>query len=216
MWTQNYDRTLSSDNIFALQDDISQHVAAAVAGASGIVSRADLKQSETTGRPSLTAYECVLLSYSYNRTVDPNIHSRARECLEKLHAAGVKLYLASGTDTADVVAEAQALGYAHLFEGQIFGAVGDVKIEAKRVVMKQIIGEHRLSGHEFVTFGDGPVEIRETHKHAGIAIGVASDEVRRFGANFTKRARLIRAGADLVIPDFSQLDKLLALLSIHE
>ena len=140
----------------------------------------------------------------------------ARECLEKLHAADVKLYLASGTDTADVVAEAQALGYAHLFEGQIFGAVGDVKIEAKRVVMERIIAEHKLVGHEFVTFGDGPVEIRETHKRAGIAIGVASDEVRRFGPNFTKRARLIRAGADLIISDFTELKKILNVLQINQ
>ena len=136
----------------------------------------------------------------------------ARQFLEKLHAAGVKLYLASGTDTADVVAEAQALGYAHLFEGQIFGAVGDVKIEAKRVVMERIIAEHKLVGHEFVTFGDGPVETRETHRCGGIAIGVASDEVRRFGPNFTKRARLIRAGADLIISDFTELKKILNVL----
>ena len=83
VWTQNYDRSLSSENIFALQDDISQHVAGAIAGAAGIVSRADRRQSETAGHPSLSAYECVLLSYGYNRTLDPDIHSRARDCLER-------------------------------------------------------------------------------------------------------------------------------------
>jgi len=45
-------------------------------------------------------------------------------------------------------------------------------------------------------------------------VGLASDEIRRFGMNPSKRSRLIRAGADLVIPDFSQLEKLLELLGI--
>ena len=138
----------------------------------------------------------------------------ARQLLEKLYANGVKLYLASGTDQADVIAEAEGLGYAHLFEDRIFGAVGDVKVEAKRVVLERIIRQHKLDGPEFVTFGDGPVEMRETHKRGGVTVGIASDEVRRFGLNSAKRARLIRAGADLIIPDFSQLEQLLRTLGI--
>ncbi len=138
----------------------------------------------------------------------------ARKMLEALRAAGVKLYLASGTDEADVVAEAEALGYAHCFEGRIFGAVGDIKVEAKRVVLERIFADHGLSGPELVTFGDGPVEIRETRKRGGVAVGVASDESRRFGLNLAKRARLIRAGADLVVGDFSQMDRLLGVLKI--
>jgi phosphoglycolate phosphatase-like HAD superfamily hydrolase len=53
--------------------------------------------------------------------------------LEKLHKAGVKLYLASGTDEEDVKNEARILGYDHLFEGGIYGAVGDVTKEAKKL-----------------------------------------------------------------------------------
>jgi hypothetical protein len=53
------------------------------------------------------------------------------------------------------------------------------------------------------------VEIRETRKRGGFSIGVASDEVRRFGLNLTKRSRLIRAGASLIVPDYSQLAYLL-------
>ncbi len=139
----------------------------------------------------------------------------ARRLLESLHARGIKLYLASGTDVDDVKSEAQAMGYADLFEGRIFGAVGDVKVEAKRVVLDRIISEHGLSGAEFATFGDGPVEMQETRKRGGIAIGVASDELRRFGLNEAKRSRLIRAGADIIVPDFSQLDPLLGLLGLN-
>ncbi|MHC4682260.1 MAG: PfkB family carbohydrate kinase, partial [Planctomycetota bacterium] len=46
--------------------------------------------------------------------------------LKALRQKGVKLYLASGTDHEDVVAESEALGYAGLFEGGIHGSVGDV------------------------------------------------------------------------------------------
>lgn len=141
----------------------------------------------------------------------------AVDLLRALHGAGLKLYLASGTDQGDVEAEAAALGYAGLFEGRIYGAVGDITKEAKRIVLDRIlsdIGPEAARGG-LVTFGDGPVELRETHKRGGFAIGLATDEVRRFGMNWTKRTRLIRAGADLIIPDFSQLDRVLALLNIE-
>jgi rfaE bifunctional protein kinase chain/domain len=138
----------------------------------------------------------------------------AEKLIRHLHSRGVKLYLASGTDEPDVVAEATAMGYADVFEGRIYGAVGDVNVEAKRLVLERIIRENALSGHEFVTFGDGPVEIRETRKRDGICIGVCSDEVRGFGFNSAKRGRLIRAGASLLVPDFSQLPQLLTLLQL--
>jgi phosphoglycolate phosphatase-like HAD superfamily hydrolase len=135
--------------------------------------------------------------------------------LGALHAAGVKLYLASGTDEQDVAAEAAALGHAALFDGRIHGAVGDVKVEAKRIVLEKILSEIGRDGAgTLVTFGDGPVEIRETKKRGGYAVGVASDELRRFGWNMKKRARVIKAGADLVVPDFSQWRALLSLLGV--
>ena len=61
-------------------------------------------------------------------------------------------------------------------------------------------------------FGDGPVEMRECRKHDGIAIGIASDELQRHGLGMKKRTRLIKAGAHIIVPDFSQADLLLELL----
>ena len=72
--------------------------------------------------------------------------------------------------------------------------------------------EHKLHGSELLVIGDGPVEIRECRKGNGVAIGIASDEVRRYGLNKEKRSRLIKAGANVIIPDFSQGDLLLKLL----
>jgi sugar/nucleoside kinase (ribokinase family)/phosphoglycolate phosphatase-like HAD superfamily hydrolase len=135
--------------------------------------------------------------------------------LAALDRAGVELHLASGTDQADVEAEAAALGYAGLFKGRIHGSIGDVRHEAKRVALERIladIGPRGLAG--LVTFGDGPVEMRETRRRGGYCVGVASDEARRSGLNPAKRARLIRAGADLVVPDITQHGRLLALLGV--
>ncbi|MGC9352296.1 MAG: PfkB family carbohydrate kinase [Mariniphaga sp.] len=137
--------------------------------------------------------------------------------LEKLHKAGVTLYLASGTDEEDVKNEARILGYDHLFEGGIYGAVGDVTKEAKKMVLDRIlndIGDAKTG--QLVAFGDGPVEIRETRKRGGATVGIASNEVKRHSLNENKRSRLIKAGADVIIPDFSQLPKLLQLLNVNE
>jgi len=135
--------------------------------------------------------------------------------LQILFDSGIKLYLASGTDVEDVIGEARILGYDHLFEGGIYGAVGDVSKEAKKNVLDHLLDIIGESGsRNIVTFGDGPVEIRETNKRGGITVGIASNELRRYGLNEHKRTRLIKAGADIIIPDFSQYPRLLKLLNI--
>lgn len=124
--------------------------------------------------------------------------------LKFLSEKGITLYLASGTDNDDVIAEARAMGYAHLFNGGIYGAIGDISKYSKKMVMEKIINDNNLSGTELITFGDGPVEMRECRKVGGIAVGIASDEIRRHGLSIEKRSRLIKAGAHIIIPDFSQ------------
>ena len=137
--------------------------------------------------------------------------------LKKLYDAGIQLYLASGTDEEDVKAEASALGYDYLFEGRIYGSVGDVTLEAKRIVLNRILDKIGTEATtQLITFGDGPVEIRETRKHGGLTVGVATNELRRYELNPKKRTRLIKAGADIIIPDFSQYLKLLELLNIDK
>ncbi len=135
--------------------------------------------------------------------------------LKKLYDSGIKLYLTSGTDIVDVKHEAAVLGHDYLFEGRIYGAVGDINKEAKRIVLDRLLDSiGRSEASAIVTFGDGPVEIRETQKRGGMTVGIASNELRRYGLNQSKRNRLIKAGADIIVPDFSQADRLLELLNI--
>jgi phosphoglycolate phosphatase-like HAD superfamily hydrolase len=132
--------------------------------------------------------------------------------LRALQGAGLRLYLASGTDEADVKREADCLGYADVFNGGIYGSIGQVAKDAKKIVIERILNEVDGAFDQLIVFGDGPVEIREAKRRGAVAVGVASDELRRFGMNLEKRRRLIRAGADALVPDFSQWQRLWGLL----
>jgi rfaE bifunctional protein kinase chain/domain len=135
--------------------------------------------------------------------------------IERLYQAGIRLYLASGTDQEDVINEARIFGYDHLFEGGIYGAVGDLSKEAKKMVLENILNTIGAANYsQIITFGDGPVEIRETRKKGGLTVGMATDEIKRFGLNEKKRTRLVKAGADIIISDFAQMEKVLDLLNI--
>ena len=136
----------------------------------------------------------------------------ALDFLHALRERGIKLYLASGTDHQDVINETVALGYADLFDGGIYGALGDPTKYSKKMVIERIMTENRLQGPELAVFGDGPVELRESRKRDGLAIAIASDEVRRHGLNIEKRTRLIKAGAQVVVPDFAERQNLLDFL----
>ena len=130
------------------------------------------------------------------------------EFVKKLHANGIKCFLASGTDEKYVIHEADLLGLTPYFE-EISGAQDDYKNFSKKMVIDRIIRTHQLSGNEFISFGDGYVEIENTKSVSGIAVGVATNETERCGIDEWKRNRLIAAGADLIIPDFRDTDSLI-------
>ncbi len=129
------------------------------------------------------------------------------EFIRRLHASGIQCFLASGTDEKYVLHEAGLLGLPPYFKG-IFGAQDDYKSYSKKMVIDRIIQTYHLSGKEFISFGDGYVEIENTKSVDGVAVGVATNEVERCGIDEWKRNRLIAAGADLIIPDFQETDTL--------
>lgn len=133
----------------------------------------------------------------------------SHEFLQSLMDRGLNLFLASGTDLKYVRHEAELLGLTRFFGNQIYGALDDYKNFSKKMVIERIIGDHDLQGDELLGFGDGFVEIEEIKRVGGVAVAVASDEVKRRGINEWKRQRLIQAGADLVIPDFRRHEQLL-------
>ena len=131
------------------------------------------------------------------------------EFLQNLRALGVRCYLASGTDVEFVKNEAELLGVAAHFNGGIFGALRDYKRFSKAMVIQKILTDFNLSGSELLIIGDGYVEIENAKAVGAIAVGVASVEDNVYNMNADKRERLIRAGADIIIPDFREGAKLL-------
>jgi len=136
---------------------------------------------------------------------------RSLDFVRLLHERGITLYVFSGTDRQDVRHEAEVVGAAPYFQ-EIWGALRSFKEYSKEKVIAELIAQHDLHGPEVLTIGDGPVEIRNGKEHGCIAIGVATDEVKRQGWNEEKRERLLRAGADILIPDFSEAEALIAYL----
>ena len=132
--------------------------------------------------------------------------------LELLQKAGYNLYLASGTDEADVIAEAKLLGLERYFGRHIYGARDNETACSKEMVIKQIVAENNLTGAELVSFGDGFVEIELVAGIGGYTVGVATDEARGQGVNQHKRKRLLEAGAAMIIPDFREAEQLAAFL----
>jgi phosphoglycolate phosphatase len=137
----------------------------------------------------------------------------ARAFVEGLCARGIALYLASGTDHVYVVEEAEALDVARYFDGRIYGAQDDSEAHDKARVIEEILTKHHLEGDALLVVGDGPVEIRHAKAHGAVALGVASDEVRRQGLNPRKRERLLDAGADLLVADFLHHEALVSLIA---
>jgi phosphoglycolate phosphatase len=132
--------------------------------------------------------------------------------LEALKARGLTLFLASGTDETFVKQEAELLGVSSFFGERIYGALDDHGKFSKKMIIERILRENNLSGEELLGFGDGFVEIEEVRKVGGVAVAVASDEVKRRGVNAWKRDRLVKAGADIVIPEYREASTLLAFL----
>src|SRR5262249_31990202 len=129
--------------------------------------------------------------------------------LEDLRRRGLTLYLASGTDIQFVRREAELLRLTPFFGDHIYGALDEYQNFSKKMVIDRILRDHRLRGEELLGFGDGFVEIEEIKGVGGVAVAVASDEVTRRGINAWKRERLIRAGADIVIPEYRHYGPLL-------
>ena len=84
--------------------------------------------------------------------------------VEALRSRGMKLYLASGTDVDVYVRASRPWASPKFFDGRIYGSVGDVNVEAKRVVLDRIFRDNAIAPEALVTIGDGPVEMRETQK----------------------------------------------------
>ena len=135
------------------------------------------------------------------------------EMLRGLKEKGVTMYCASGTDDHYCKEEAMLLGVDEFFGEHIYGALDDYKKSSKALVIKNILEQNKLSGEKLLGFGDGFVEIEAVKSIGGYAIGIAIDE-RNLNRQIDerKKSRLLGVGADVIIPDFLDAQKLIEFL----
>ena len=137
----------------------------------------------------------------------------ARPLVDHLHRRGMLLVIASGTELVHLQSETVVLELGHYFGDRVFGPIENDSRFSKEAVLRKLMREHNLRGNELVAIGDGPAEILAVKAVGGLALGVASDEVAMSGnVNQLKRDHLLRAGADLIVPDYRRMDAILSVL----
>ena len=189
-----------------------------------------MQLGEEIARRGGTPQEPLAYKDAYNRRLLPVVEARiaglaagtlsaeplrvpmSLEFLQSLRDMDITCYLASGTDVEFVQNEAKLLGVADFFNGGIFGALREYQKFSKAMVIQNILSDFGLRGSELLIVGDGYVEIENAKAVGAIAIGVASIEDNVYNMNADKRERLIRAGADIIIPDFRDGARLLEYL----
>lgn len=146
------------------------------------------------------------------RRADDFVVHGGRAWLKRLRARGLRLVILSGTREERVREEAELLELTPFFGEHIYGSGAEPEQFSKGDVIARLLREEKAEGARLLSFGDGPVEIRETKAVGGLAIGVASDEEHNGSgtADPWKVRQLTAAGADFVIPDFREPENLMA------
>ena len=147
-------------------------------------------------------------------TIDPDalLVPGARTFLEALRERELRLYLASGTDHADVLEEARLLRIDGFFGDSIFGAQDDYSF-SKALLVRRILASSECAPAELIGFGDGFVEIEEVKKAGGVAVGIATCEPDCIEIDVWKQRRLALAGAAYIVPNFLCQPLLLSIVS---
>ena len=125
-----------------------------------------------------------------------------RAFLENLLGRGLRLCLASGTDDAQVKAEADLLDISRYFKGGVFGSLPDPAAFSKRILIDRILARPGMRPYHLIGFGDGTVEMVEFKRAGMLAVGLATDEPECRITSPWKRRNLIEVGADYIIPNY--------------
>jgi len=83
IWSQKYDRELSAENLFSVQDDIREQIVATLSDLHGVIYSEQSKRNVHRPTASLNAYECLSVALAYDKYLNPEYHLRARESLER-------------------------------------------------------------------------------------------------------------------------------------
>lgn len=129
------------------------------------------------------------------------------------------LYLASGTDIASVKESMKLMGYQKFFGDRIIASGSTMNPDEcpKQIVVETIIADRNLQSGQLLCFGDGVPELEYATTFGGVCVGLLTLDWSHYELqnHFTmdqKRARLINAGAHILVPDYRYVSKLVSIL----
>lgn len=83
LWSKTYDRALTAENVFAIQDDIAAAIVGTIAGAFGVLTQTALEEIKRKPPRDLNSYDCVLLSLAYRQALSLQTFRVARDCAQQ-------------------------------------------------------------------------------------------------------------------------------------
>jgi adenylate cyclase len=83
LWSETFDRALTAENVFAIQDEIAAAIATTLADTYGVLRQEGLAAARRKPPGDLRSYDCVLLAMEWLRTLSLETHRTARDCLER-------------------------------------------------------------------------------------------------------------------------------------
>ncbi len=83
LWAERYERDLTVESVFDIQDEIASHVVTTVAQPHGVIVRPELALVRRKPVEHLDAYDALLLFYDYSARQSPAGHARAFMAIER-------------------------------------------------------------------------------------------------------------------------------------
>ena len=77
-----YEDTLTTSNIFQIQDRITEKIVSSIAQVHGVIYRSELSAISRRQPKQLGAYDCVLKTFEYYRSYSAEEHLSVRSCLQ--------------------------------------------------------------------------------------------------------------------------------------
>ena len=83
LWAETFDRDFTAEDLFEIQDSITEQVVSVIGDAWGVLAQDRLERVRGLGTQNLGSYACVARVQSYFRTFTTDEHLAVRTCLEE-------------------------------------------------------------------------------------------------------------------------------------
>ncbi len=157
IWAGSYSNELTPSNVFEIQENVSQQVAATIGGRYGVIAEAGQTKARRHPPTSLSAYECVLRYYHHQRLIERREHAEVRACLERAVKVDPQ-YADAWAVLANVYAQEYRFGYNprakryDSLEQSFAAAKRAVDLEPRNPTAQLMFANALFDRHDFIGF----------------------------------------------------------------